>query len=251
MESNIALATPQTVLPDVSLAAIVRDELMNSAGGIIDFVESTVPFVEEAVIVDTGSKDGTRETLEDLEARYPNLVVLDRPFDDYASSRNFSLDHVQTKYAFVLDADERLTRGDFVNLKQTMENKPVLYYQFDFLNVANSVYPGVGHNPRLFALEKTKYFNQKNNLGEYLFINKILKRICADNLFNKSVSENSALTRIDIKHFYTQDFKGFMAKNSFWYRGVVMKGMGDIIAPSETKDFESWKEFNPRREDYR
>ena len=247
MESNIALATPQTVLPDVSLAAIVRDERMNSAGGIIDFVESTVPFVEEAVIVDTGSKDGTRETLEELEARYPNLVVLDRPFDDYASSRNFSLDHVQTKYAFVLDADERLTRDDFVNLKQTMENKPALYYQFDFLNIEEVDFPGIGHNPRLFALEKTKYLNQENHLGEYLFIDGIR----ADNWSDDLIYNNSVITGIDIKHFSPQNFKGFMTKASSWYNGVVRKGMADIIAPSETKDFEIWKEFNPQREDYR
>ena len=83
------IQTNNIILPDTSICAIVRDEIMNAAKGIVDFVESTVPFVEEAVIVDTGSKDGTREALEELSAVYPNLRVLDRPFDDYASSRNY------------------------------------------------------------------------------------------------------------------------------------------------------------------
>ena len=62
----IHLMPQNIVLPDVSLAAIVRDEIMNPAGGIVDFVESVIPFLEEAVIVDTGSVDGTREALEEL-----------------------------------------------------------------------------------------------------------------------------------------------------------------------------------------
>ena len=32
------------VLPDTSLCAIVRDEKMNPAGGVVDFVDSTMPF---------------------------------------------------------------------------------------------------------------------------------------------------------------------------------------------------------------
>nr|MBP7708770.1 hypothetical protein [Candidatus Pacearchaeota archaeon] len=54
----------RTILPDTSLCAIVRDEIINPAqlpgkSGIRSFVESHVPYVEQAVIVDTGSVDGT------------------------------------------------------------------------------------------------------------------------------------------------------------------------------------------------
>lgn len=35
------------VLKDISLCAIIRDEMMNPAGGITRFVNSHVPFVEE------------------------------------------------------------------------------------------------------------------------------------------------------------------------------------------------------------
>lgn len=55
------------VLPNTSLCSIVRDELMNPAGGIKDFMECIVPYVERAVIVDTGSLDGTREVLEEAK----------------------------------------------------------------------------------------------------------------------------------------------------------------------------------------
>ena len=103
------------ILEDVSLCAIVRDEKMNPAGGIQRFIESHVPFVEEAVIVDTGSKDGTREILEELESRYSNLRIFDHPFDGYGPSRNYSLEKANCKYVLVLDADELLTQTQPIN----------------------------------------------------------------------------------------------------------------------------------------
>jgi len=63
-------------LSDVSLCAIVCDEMKNFAGGIDSFVESIVPFVEEAVIVDTGSIDGIRERLEEMMSKYKTLKVV-------------------------------------------------------------------------------------------------------------------------------------------------------------------------------
>src|SRR3989338_11169897 len=79
------------ILPNTALCAIVRDELMNPAGGIENFVRLNVPHVEEAVIVDTGSVDGTREKLEELREQYPHMKVFDHPFDGFANSRNYSL----------------------------------------------------------------------------------------------------------------------------------------------------------------
>ena len=85
------------VISDTALCAIVRDEMINPAGGIVDFVDSTVPFVEQAVILDTGSVDGTKEALEELNSKYPNLTVAHDKFRGYAQSRNQALGLVETK----------------------------------------------------------------------------------------------------------------------------------------------------------
>ncbi len=89
------------ILKDVSLCAIVRDEMLNSAGGIEDFVRSTLPFVASAVIIDTGSKDGTWEKLQELRGEYPHPEVFQRQFRDFASSRNFALSKVKTELVLV------------------------------------------------------------------------------------------------------------------------------------------------------
>ncbi|VVB82373.1 Glycosyl transferase family 2 [uncultured archaeon] len=128
--------TDKIILSDVSLCAIVRDEMMNPAGGIERFVESHVPYVEEAVIADTGSVDGTREILEEMQAKYSNLRVVDIPFTGYASTRNKALNYVKTKKAFILDADELLChkkpQNDWKILDQFMKENPAPSYHFFF-----------------------------------------------------------------------------------------------------------------------
>ncbi len=114
-------ATDRVVLPKTALCAIVRDEIMNCAGGIVDFINSTVPYVEEAIVVDGLSTDGTREALEGLKLKYPHLQVFDRQFRTFPEQRNYSLDLASKDYALILDADELLTKLDFAKLREVMQ----------------------------------------------------------------------------------------------------------------------------------
>ncbi len=241
------LEEPKIVLPDVSLAAIVRDEMMNPAGGIIDFVECTVPHVEEAVIVDTGSVDGTREVLEKLQARYPHLKVFDHPFQDYADARNHSLQQVRTKYALVLDADERLFGKDWLvllNALQMHSNCDGLYISIN--NISPDSYDSFGgHNPRIFVNGKNqaRYVNTKGRWIEYL-------HILSPSGFLLEVNSESwtlAYPNASIKHF-VPDEKGKDVKRC-WRRGISKERI--VSPPSTIEGFERWKAYNSRREDYK
>jgi glycosyltransferase involved in cell wall biosynthesis len=152
------------VLKDVTLASIIRDEMMNPAGGVADFLDSTLPYVEAGVVVDTGSKDGTKDVLHDYERKYPNLRVHHIKFRGFAKSRNFSLRKVQTKYVLVLDADERITRQGFDDLQAAMESTPRRAYNFPFVNVfpdreepASELFGYTNLNPRLFEVSNTEF----------------------------------------------------------------------------------------------
>jgi glycosyltransferase involved in cell wall biosynthesis len=61
-------------------------------------------FADEIVVVDSGSRDATRDIAERAGA-----TVLVRPFDDHASQKNWGLEHVANRWVLVLDADERVT----------------------------------------------------------------------------------------------------------------------------------------------
>lgn len=127
----------RTILPDTCLCAIVRDEMQNPAGGIADFVHWHAPFVEQAVIVDTGSRDGTREELERLQNQYPNLHVFDHKFNGYADARNVSLEkarELKIGRALVLDADERLFPDDFKLIASEAVGEQFYYFKFNHMD---------------------------------------------------------------------------------------------------------------------
>ena len=129
----------EIIVPDTCLCTIVRDELMNPAGGIIDFVHSNAPYYEVMVVVDTGSVDETREVLDKLVAQYPNLKIFDVEFKDFSYARNFSLKKARemgTRYIFIDDADERLTKLDIIELRDFMDaNKNMAARLFDCLYI--------------------------------------------------------------------------------------------------------------------
>jgi hypothetical protein len=84
----------------ITLAMIARDE----AGCIADAIRSCDGVVDDIVVVDTGSTDGTVEIAKSLKAR-----VFHQPWDDsFSKPRNFGLEQVRTKWVMVLDCDEKL-----------------------------------------------------------------------------------------------------------------------------------------------
>jgi glycosyltransferase involved in cell wall biosynthesis/Tfp pilus assembly protein PilF len=87
--------------PTVSLTMIVKNEERN----IGDCLKTAADLVDEIVVVDTGSKDRTKEIATSLGAK-----VYDFPWcDNFAAARNEALKHATGDWIFWLDADDRIT----------------------------------------------------------------------------------------------------------------------------------------------
>ena len=230
------------ILKDTTLCAIVRDEVMNPAGGIRRFVESHLPFVERAVIVDTGSIDGTRDCLSDLEKVNRNLEVYDVEFKGYPDARNFSLSKVKTKYCLVLDADELLTDYVFEKLKILMNRKKALAYNFNFLGIfpCGTTRWGNGHNPRLFNMDLEPEYDIPIGLkGEFLFRRVEQLRIVDRGVANLPLAFK---TNQVILHF-VPSLSALNIKSSELYAR-------NLPQPSKLPNFSCWKAYNPMREEY-
>ncbi|VVB77848.1 Glycosyl transferase family 2 [uncultured archaeon] len=253
----------QIILPSVTLCAIVRDEKINPAGGIEDFLHCTMPFVGAGVIVDTGSIDGTREILEDSKRKYSNLSIYDRKFRGFAQARNYSLSKVQTPWVLVLDADERLSQEDFEKIKNeiaspekymTEYRKDIFGFELGLFNIyTNDTERSCDIlNPRIFRSDCNFCFsNNHGRRSEYLYENQGLKSLFPTLLGlnrNEVCFRYSGYTEISVKQFRT-DENGQTVKEVHWNK-ILKKHIGRIPSPSKTKGFFYWKKLNPQRLNY-
>jgi glycosyltransferase involved in cell wall biosynthesis len=89
---------PRTSASGISLCMIARDEEERIGNAL----ESAVPHVDEIVVVDTGSRDRTRQIAASYGAR-----VFDFPWtDSFAEARNQSIDQATGKWILWMDADD-------------------------------------------------------------------------------------------------------------------------------------------------
>lgn len=90
--------------PFLSLCMIVKNESQHLAR----CLASVQPYVDEMVVVDTGSQDDTVAIAQSFGATVKHFDWC----NDFAVARNFSLDQVTGNWILILDADEELVVDD-------------------------------------------------------------------------------------------------------------------------------------------
>lgn len=108
-ESILRQARPTDGLT-ISLVMIVKNE----EADLPECLESVAGFVDEMVVVDTGSTDRTVEIAESFGAK----VVRFEWTGSFADARNISLEHATGDWCLWLDADERIHEGDAPRLRE-------------------------------------------------------------------------------------------------------------------------------------
>jgi tetratricopeptide (TPR) repeat protein len=98
------------VAATISLCMIVKNE----ASALPATLQAARPWVDEIVVIDTGSTDATREVARSYGAR----VIEWAWRDDFAAARNESLRHATGAWILVLDADEVLVEGSGPALRE-------------------------------------------------------------------------------------------------------------------------------------
>ena len=102
-----------TALCTISLCMIVKNE----EAVLGRCLESAVDLVDEIIIVDTGSTDGTKEV-----ARRFTDKLFDFPWaDDFSAARNFSFDRASGGYCMWLDADDVIAEDDRARFRAMRE----------------------------------------------------------------------------------------------------------------------------------
>ncbi len=106
--------------PVISLVVIARDEAARIAG----FLERHRPLYDEAVVIDTGSRDGTARQASAAGARVSQHLWQ----DDFAAARNAGLAQARGIWILTLDPDEVVPPADHQNVRRAAGALPDRYY---------------------------------------------------------------------------------------------------------------------------
>ncbi|MFH1761817.1 MAG: glycosyltransferase family 2 protein, partial [bacterium] len=112
---------------DLSLCMIARDEEKN-IGECLDSVKS---FVDEIIVVDTGSRDRTVEIAKEYGAK----VIETEWRNDFSYARNISLENAECGWILWLDADDRIPEESAESFKELKKQKRDRYFAFKVRNL--------------------------------------------------------------------------------------------------------------------
>ncbi|MFN3432561.1 MAG: glycosyltransferase, partial [Candidatus Sericytochromatia bacterium] len=126
------LLTPRT--PTLSACLIVKDE----AGNLPGCLASLQGWVDEIVVMDTGSTDETVAIAESFGAKVGHFTWC----DDFSAARNASLELATSDWILVIDADEQLQVDDSTSLRRLLLGREPAAYNVQLGNLDEAGHVG-------------------------------------------------------------------------------------------------------------
>lgn len=126
----------------VSLCVLVKNEERDVAA----CLASAAGACDEALVVDTGSTDRTRECAREAGARVLEFAWT----DDFAAARNFALEHARGAWVLFLDADERLGPGAAEKIRAAVRVKDAIAFRIEIVSTVGAGLPQRSTLLRLF-----------------------------------------------------------------------------------------------------
>ena len=112
---------------------ICKDEIQ-SIGNLLDVI---CPIVDEVVVLDTGSTDGTFDVLQEKTKSYTNMTLSAHEWNnDFGEARNIAMNKLSTDFAMWLDCDDILNEDtvEFIkNFGKFAEHVPADVYMMKYL----------------------------------------------------------------------------------------------------------------------
>lgn len=213
----------------LSLCMIVKDEEKY----IENCLESVKEYVDEMIIVDTGSTDRTVEICQSYGAK-----VLDFPWNgSFSDARNYGLERATGDWILWLDADEQVDASDAKKLREVLNSDDLL------LSIHLINYYGDSPDPdKTFEIAHTRLI--KNYKG-FRFMNNIHEMLNANEIFTKYDAPPEINTvPIKVYHYGYLDTVNKEKKKSERNISMLKKEL-------EQKDYSPWIEYHIASEYYR
>lgn len=145
--------------PILSLCLIVKNEKQNLSR----CLSSAKPYVDEIIVVDTGSEDDTIEIATKFGAKVSYFAWC----DDFAAARNYAISQASGDWIFMLDADEELIIESEDFLSQLIAQPDVLTYSIALTEANNPSLTPAYLIRVLRNLPELKYFGRFHEQPRY------------------------------------------------------------------------------------
>ncbi|MEN1784485.1 MAG: glycosyltransferase family 2 protein [Bacteroidota bacterium] len=139
----------------ISALIITRNEI----GYIERCIEAIVSFVDEIIVIDSFSTDGTFEYL----ANHPKVIVQQRPFSNFTDQKSHALQQASNEWVLFVDADEVVTeplRSEILATVQRNPNCAAYWFYRKFMYQNSPLYFSgwqTDKNYRLFRKSKVRF----------------------------------------------------------------------------------------------
>lgn len=161
----------------ISLCMIVKNEQATLA----NCLSSIAGYMNEIIIVDTGSTDSTKE----IAFQYTDKVYDYVWTNDFAAARNYSISRASNEYVLILDSDEVTESIDIAEIERLIEKYPT----------------------KIGRLQRINEFTRKGNL------NKFSERV--NRLFSKKYYQYEGIIHEQVVPIDTRDYASQAEDSSY------------------------------------
>ncbi len=135
----------------------------NGKKSVVRCLDALLPLINEYVIVDTGSKDGTLELIKGWSARHPNtrivLVNVGRKFHDddnifdFGAAKNYAISRATCDYVMWIDVNDEVLKANEVRIAFDKINRKMPHACITMLTEVDPsfAFPRVRIAPRKYA----------------------------------------------------------------------------------------------------
>lgn len=177
----------------ISLCIIAKNE----AELIGQCIKSALPYVDQVVVVDTGSSDRTQEIAKNLGAE-----IWDFPWNnDFSTARNFSLEKARSDWILFMDCDEEIDHSTGEIMLEAVKSD---YYHAYYI-IVNNLLAGNNH----VSFHSIRLFR---NLPQYRFKGKIHEQISYSIVANCGEEKISRIGFTLLHHGYNPEKVNIQAK---------------------------------------
>lgn len=144
----------------ISLCMIVKNE----ENFLRQSLSAVGRYVNEIIIVDTGSTDRTKEI-----ARSCGAQVYDFPWcDDFSAARNFSLEQASGDWVLVIDADEIISDFQVESIQNVIKAEDTIVGRIKLINIVSDATGEKRSSERISRLFKRRLFHYEGIIHEQL-----------------------------------------------------------------------------------